>query len=190
MTDDPAFQVDPNLAYVDKIRLATWTQLERTFANLTPSNKTALRQTYALQQSVTKMLKQSGVKMLTGSDSGVASVWVVPGFGLHDEFHELATAGLSPLEILQMTTLNGAEFLNREATMGTVEMGKTADLVLLEGNPVEDSANLDKVSAVVLKGRFLDKATLAKMKSDAATAYKASTTPVTAAAIKASLEAE
>ncbi|AME27135.1 amidohydrolase family protein [Burkholderia sp. PAMC 26561] len=189
-TDDPAFQTDPDLAYVDKIRLATWMQLERTFANLTPSNKAALRQTYALQQSVTKMLKQSGVKMLTVSDSGVASVWVVPGFGLHDEFHELATAGLSPLEILQMTTLNGAEFLNREESMGTVETGKNADLVLLEGNPIEDAANLDRISAVLLKGRYLDKAVLAKMKSDVATAYKASTTPVTAAAIKASLDAE
>ncbi len=50
----------------------------------------------------------------------------------------------------KMTTLNGAEFLNREATMGIVDEGKNADLVLLEANPIEDGANLDKLSAVFL----------------------------------------
>ncbi|MGS0759524.1 amidohydrolase family protein, partial [Roseateles sp. GG27B] len=68
-----------------------------------------------------------------GSDLGGG--WVIPGFSLHQEFRLLAEAGLSPLEVLQMTTLNGAEYLQRQATMGTVEAGKNADLVLLEANP-------------------------------------------------------
>jgi imidazolonepropionase-like amidohydrolase len=95
-----------------------------------------------------KLLKQNGVKMLAGSDTAVIVNWCIPGFSLHQEFALLAASGLSPLEILQMTTLNGAQFLGREATMGTVDQGKNADLVLLDANPIEDVANLDKIRRV------------------------------------------
>ena len=62
-----------------------------------------------------KLLRQSGVKMLAGSDAATGAPFVIPGISLHQEFRELANAGLSPLEILQMTTLNGAEFLGRQS---------------------------------------------------------------------------
>ena len=64
-----------------------------------------------------------------------------------------------------------AEFVSRESTMGTVEEGKNADLVLLDANPLADIANLDKISAVVLKGKYFSKAALDKMKSDVATMF-------------------
>ena len=70
-----------------------------------------------------------------------------------------------------MTTLNGAQFLNRSTTMGTVEEGKNADLVLLDANPVVDAANLDKISSVFLKGRFFSRTALDQMKSAVATFY-------------------
>ena len=55
--------------------------------------------------------------------------------------------------------------------MGTVDEGKNADLVLLDGNPIADVANLDKISAVFLKGKYFSKVALEKLKSDVATAY-------------------
>ena len=93
---------------------------------------------------------------------------MIPGVSLHQEFAELAAAGLTPLEVLQSTTLNGAEFLGKLASMGTIEAGKHADLVLLEANPISSVANLSKISAVVLKGKFLPKEALEKLKSDTA----------------------
>ena len=83
----------------------------------------------------------------------------------------MADAGFSPLQILQSTTLNGAKFLGREATMGTVEEGKNADLVLLDRDPIQDFRNLDKIEGVVLKGKYFSKHALEKMKSDVAAAY-------------------
>ncbi len=71
-----------------------------------------------------------------------------------------------------MTTLNGAEFLRREATMGTVDEGKNADLVLLDANPIADVANLSKIAAVFLKGKCLSKQALEKLKSDVAETYR------------------
>ena len=69
--------------------------------------------------------------MLAGSDSGGAA-WEVPGIALHQEFDELAKAGLPPLRILQMTTWDAADFLGATDVMGTVDAGKHADLVLLD----------------------------------------------------------
>lgn len=135
-----------------------------------PVATATFKQFYGLIRKLTKLLKQNGVKMLAGSDLG--GTFVIPGFSLHQEFRERAASGLSPLEVLQMTTLNGAEFLHREATMGTVDEGKNADLVLLDANPIEDVANLAEISAVFLKGRYFSKEALEKLKSDVADAYK------------------
>lgn len=170
-TDDPVLVNDPNLIYVDKARLALWNTSKTTYTSLPAATKDASAKVYSLKQSVVKLLKQNGVKMMAGSDAGQASTWVIPGFGLHEDFHELAAAGLSPLDILQMTTLNPAEFLNRQATMGTVEVGKNADLVLLEANPIADAANLDKIGGVFLKGKYFSKDALAKMKTTVAGVY-------------------
>ena len=70
-----------------------------------------------------------------------------------------------------MTTLNPAEFLSRQSTMGTVDAGKNADLVVLDANPMLDVANLSKIAAVVMKGKYFSKAALDKQKSDVADAY-------------------
>ncbi|MEJ7687059.1 MAG: amidohydrolase family protein [Variovorax sp.] len=171
-SDDPVYRSDPNLKYVDKTTRALWEKLGQEYAsNVPPASAASLRRFYSLQMNVTRTLKQNGVKMLAGSDLG--GIWVIPGFGLHQEFRELAASGLSPLDVLQMTTLNGAQFLNREATMGTVTEGKTADLVLLDANPVEDAANLGKIAGVILKGRYFAPEALEKMKADVAAAYQA-----------------
>ena len=87
-----------------------------------------------LELKLTRIFEECGVKMMTGSDFGGG--WVIPGVSLHQEFDLLEKAGLTPLRILQMTTWNGAEFLKRESTMGTVDEGKDANLVLLDGNPL------------------------------------------------------
>jgi imidazolonepropionase-like amidohydrolase len=86
----------------------------------------------------------------------------VAGFSLHQEFALLAQAGFSPLKILQMTTLNPAKFYGREATMGSVELGKDADLVLLDANPIESTVNLDRINAVVRNGAFYSRDSLDK----------------------------
>ena len=81
-----------------------------------------------------------------------------------------------------MTTLNGAEFLNRQSTMGTVDVGKNADLVVLDANPITDVANMSKIAAVVLKGKYFSKAALDKQKADVADAYLKQTLPTAAIA--------
>jgi len=169
---DAAYRNDPKLQYVDKTRRALWEQLAQQFETTMPAAAaTTLKDFYPLQLAVTRLMKQAGVKMMAGSDFATIGTWTIPGFSLHQEFEQLAAAGFSPLEVLQMTTLHPAEFLKREATMGTVEVGKNADLVLLDANPVADVVNLSRIAAVFLRGKHFSKAALDQMKADLAAAY-------------------
>lgn len=107
--------------------------------------------------------------MLAGSDNG--GQWGVAGFSLHQEFDLLSEAGLPPLRVLQMTTLSAAQFLGREGTMGTVEAGRDANLVLLGGDPTIDVANLHRIRAVVRAGRFYTREDLDALQARVAGAY-------------------
>ena len=73
--------------------------------------------------------------------------------------------------MLQATTINGAMFLGREASMGTVEAGRQADLVLLDANPLTNVANLGRIAGVMLGGLYLSAGELAQLKRDVAVAY-------------------
>lgn len=164
--NEPAYRDDPRLRYVDPTVVAHWRRVAELYAELPPAAIETFHRYYALQLRVTKLMSDAGVGILAGSDS--PGVWVLPGFGLHDEFKELASAGLTPLQVLQSTTLTAARFLGRDNVAGSVAVGKEADLVLLSRNPVERVDNLDSISAVVLRGRYLPRSQLARMKADAA----------------------
>lgn len=92
---------------------------------------------------------------------------VVPGFSLHEELSLMVDAGLSPLQALQTATLRPAEFLGRSGDMGTVEVGKVADLVLLDGDPTKDLRSLSRISGVFSQGRWMDRAALNALLSTA-----------------------
>jgi imidazolonepropionase-like amidohydrolase len=75
----------------------------------------------------------------------------------------LVIAGLTPVEALRTATLNPARFFGLEKMMGAIEEGKIADLVLLDANPLEDIRNTQKIYAVILNGRLLDRKALDKL---------------------------
>ncbi|MFE6484016.1 amidohydrolase family protein [Streptomyces sp. NPDC057757] len=167
LSDDPDFAQAPELRHMDDRTLKRWRKATATFTKFPPSTRATFRELYERQLQLTKAFDDADVPMLTGSDTSGAG-WVVPGASLHREFDELGRAGLSPLRILQMATLRAAEFLGTTDTMGTVEPGRLADLVLLRGNPVESVENLHGVSGVVRDGRYYSEADLADIKERAA----------------------
>jgi imidazolonepropionase-like amidohydrolase len=95
----------------------------------------------------------AGVPVGAGTDTPI--LLAVPGFSLHSELEFLVRAGLSPLQALEAATVRPAEFFSLQHKMGTVDVGRVADLVLLDGDPLENIANTRLVSAVVTKGRFM-----------------------------------
>lgn len=184
-SDDSTYTQDPNLKYVDSATRALWSQLAHQFTDTVPAEAAqAFRTGYGSYKSVVKVLHEQGVPMMAGSDVG--GIWVIPGFGLHQEFKELAAAGLPPLAVLQMATINPARYLGREAIQGTVTVGKRADLVLLNANPLADVANLGAIESVFLRGRYLNRAALDKLKADVAAAHAAAPLLPASAAIDTS----
>lgn len=98
-------------------------------------------------------MRRAGVKLLAGTDLPVTKGDPV----LHQELSLLVAAGMTPMEALQTATRNPAEFLGKLDSLGTVEQGKIANLVLLEADPLQDIANTKKISAVILRGKVLPK---------------------------------
>jgi hypothetical protein len=101
------------------------------------------------------------VPLLAGTDT--PNPYTYPGFSLHEELQLLVSAGLSPMEALRTSTLRAAEFLGVQHDFGSVEEGKVANLVLLDGNPADDIRNTQKIRAVILRGKFLDRENLDKL---------------------------
>ena len=105
-------------------------------------------------QIVGKMWRAS-VPILSGTDT--TAPFIFPGSSLHEELALLVQAGLTPMQALQAATKLPAEFLDKQQTQGTIEKGKIADLVLLNANPLNDIHNTEQISAVILRGKLLDR---------------------------------
>ncbi len=111
--------------------------------------RATFREAYPHQLALTKLLADSGVRMMVGTDGGSV---LGPGLTLRQEFKELADAGIAPLHILQMATVNAARYLHKSDSMGTIEIGKDADLLLLDSAPLLCVENLHGIAGVVRDG--------------------------------------
>jgi imidazolonepropionase-like amidohydrolase len=156
LADSPKYLSDPALPYIPSESLKAWREVTNEFHKLPPVMHSTYREAYQRQLALTKLFDDAGVRIMVGTDGGGQA----PGQSIHQEFDELAKAGLSPFKILQMTTLNPAEFVGRTTTMGSIDIGKNADIVPADGNPVESVQNLRKISGVVRAGFYYSRADL------------------------------
>ncbi|HEX4934075.1 MAG TPA: amidohydrolase family protein, partial [Gemmatimonadaceae bacterium] len=101
----------------------------------------------------TAAMHRAGVPILAGSD--MPGTNRLPGFSLFDELVYLVQAGLSPLDALRAATIRPAEFLGARDSLGTLEPGRVADVLLVRGNPLEDIARMRELDAVIVGGRYL-----------------------------------
>ncbi|QFU94699.1 amidohydrolase family protein [Amycolatopsis sp. YIM 10] len=101
----------------------------------------------------TGALHRAGVPILAGTDTGTP--WVFPGFALHEELAFLVEAGCTPMQALQSATKEAARYLGRSATHGTIAVGKVADLLILDADPLLDIRNTRKIHSVLTRGTHL-----------------------------------
>jgi imidazolonepropionase-like amidohydrolase len=121
-----------------------------------PSEGTRSRERLQESLSAVKALYDAGIPIVPGTDKGV------PGFSLHRELELYVQAGLTPMQAIQTATIVPARVMGLDKESGTVEVGKRADLILVNGNPLEDFSALRKVTRVVTDGRLYDTAPLWK----------------------------
>lgn len=102
----------------------------------------------------TKQLADAGVKVNLGAHGQIQ------GLGAHWELWMLAQGGMSPLQAIRAATINGASYLGMDKEIGSLEVGKLADLVIMDANPLEDIRNSEKIKYVMINGRLYDSMTM------------------------------
>jgi imidazolonepropionase-like amidohydrolase len=163
---DPDFRDDPRLKYIQNFLKKQFWEDGFGFRSRTAEDNARVRGVFQKQLDVVGMMKRAGVDFIAGSDT--ANPYVFPGFSLHDELALLVQAGFTPMEALQTATRDPARYLGRLDSVGTIEKGKIADLVLLDANPLAEIGNTRKINAIVLGGRLLTRFELDKMLADVA----------------------
>ena len=159
--EDPSVRQDTLLRYLHP--LMKWQWLEDVDATVAadPSAEArrAHRDFYQKGLALTGAAHRAGVKILAGTD------YIVAGADIHRELVQLVAAGLSASEALKTATLNPATYMGLDDEYGTIEIGKVADVVLLEANPLLDIRNTQLIAAVVFNGNFYDRAALDGLRS-------------------------
>lgn len=120
----------------------------------------------ALDTFLLRKLHEAGTMLVLGTDSGSTNIGVVEGFSVHDELRILTENGFTPYEALQTATNNSAYVVEKMAgkgDFGTIEVGKRADLLLIEGNPLEEITNTENILGVMAAGRWYSQDELAEM---------------------------
>ena len=102
--------------------------------------------------SLVNRMHEEGVKIIAGTDTPIG--YLTPGYSLHKELELLSEAGLSNIDVLRSATISPAEFFDLEDQMGTIEVGKLADLVILNQNPIESISNTKDIHLVIAKGEI------------------------------------
>jgi cytosine/adenosine deaminase-related metal-dependent hydrolase len=154
----------PEMKYWIPAQVEGWkraTLNTRQSSGVTPDN--AQRYLTARRQ-VMRALYHAGVPFLLGSDA--PQWWNVPGFSIQRELDAMIKAGFTPYQALEMGSRNVAAHFGAEEEFGTVAVGQRADLVLLEANPLDEVANWSRRAGVMVRGRWLDRAEIAKRLDD------------------------
>jgi len=121
---------------------------------------------YALDRLLLSQLHQAGIPLTLGTDAGTGAMGIVPGFSVHEELRVLTENGFSPYEAIRTATVNAsnaAAAMTGKDDFGTIEVGKRADFILLENNPLEDVANIKNRLGVMAAGRWFDKTVIQNM---------------------------
>lgn len=146
----------PELRYVADNFIRQWpattTQLRGD-----PTATAATRRRYLeLRRRLLKAMHDGGVGIVLGSDA--PQLWNAPGFSLVHELRSYVAAGLTPYQALATGTRNVAAFLGNQGEAGTLEVGKRADLILLDANPLSDISNISRRAGVMIGGWWLSRA--------------------------------
>jgi imidazolonepropionase-like amidohydrolase len=155
--NEPAVRLPPELRFVPPEGLEFEDGLPPK-EHPTDEDIAAGRRAYAEALRTIRALAAAGARFVAGTDTPVLPL--VPGFALQGELEQLVAAGLSPAQAIAAATGNAAAAMGRDPELGTIATGKVADLVLLGADPLADIRNTRQITAVILRGRLLDRSAL------------------------------
>ncbi len=162
---EATFLENPNLKYITYVRRKLWWDFDvqnNRNKNLSKEGTNISADFYNAAKEQIKLASEIGVPIMTGTD--VTDSYIFAGFSIHDELEDLTKSGLSNLKALQSATIIPATFAGKEKAHGSVEVGKMADLVILNKNPLENITHSKTINGVILNGIFYDADRLKELK--------------------------
>jgi imidazolonepropionase-like amidohydrolase len=152
--------------YMPKDVVERWVQAvdERVAA----SDPELLRRLAELRRRIFSALYQGGVRILLGTDS--PQIFSVPGFSIHREMQFYVDAGMTPYDVLSSGTRVVGDYFGEN--FGTIAVGEGADLILVDGNPLEDIENASRISGVMARGRYVSREEIEKRLEAIAAGYE------------------
>jgi enamidase len=134
-------------------------QFEDTHARVAKNASSIYIRLFPKALALERAFARAGGLLVAGTDP-TGSGGVVPGYSNQRQIELLVEAGFTPTEAIRVATLNGARYLGRETSIGTIGPGKQADLVVVNGNPAATIADVRKVEIVFKQGIGYDPAKL------------------------------
>jgi hypothetical protein len=153
------FLEDPSWTFIPKARRDFWLQEARDSLAAPEHANSRTTEGLAKLQEFVRRFVHAGGKLITGPDTGSSSGPTnLPGHSMHLEMEALVDAGVTPMQAIMASTKWSAELLGQEANFGTIEPGKLADLILVEGDPLADIKATRNVRTVIMEGKVIDTA--------------------------------
>jgi len=151
--NDPRYTQHPQLGLAPEAFRRGWPTGSFT-ASWTDDQYRQAQSQWPKLSGLTKLLFDRGVLLTVGTDT--PTPWIIPGVSFHEEMALLADAGIPLKDVLRMATANGAKALGKEKSIGAVEAGMRADLVVLRANPLADIKNTREIETVIQGGRIYE----------------------------------
>ncbi|GJM28317.1 MAG: amidohydrolase [Cyclobacteriaceae bacterium] len=146
---------DPEMSYMSQSTLDNWSQSKTNMMSNSAYDPEKAQRWIDLRRRIIKEMYHNGVGVLLGSDA--PQVFNVPGFALQHEIEMYVGAGLTPYQALETGTVNPAIYFDQQHRTGMIKEGYQADLIMVDGNPLDDISNLDRREGVMIRGKWLSR---------------------------------
>ncbi len=162
---------DPELQYIGPGIIKTYQWRVDRANKASPEAVQVRKEKYRKLLSLLPLIKKSGMTIIAGTDAGFLNSYIYPGFALHDELEIYVEGGLTPLEALRTSVVNGPEYFGLSEKYGSVSEGKVADLLILNSNPIKDIRATEDIDQLIKKTKVYDRIQLDKMLKDVKNIY-------------------
>ncbi len=170
-TDLESLAAMPELKYAPPQQVEQWKTAHRNRLNQPNFDRKKAALIAKNRMRILKALDEGGVRILLGTDA--PQQFSVPGFSIHREMALMVKCGFTPYQIIQSGTRNVGDYFKSKDNLGTIEVGKRADLILVEGDPLKDVANIGKRAGVMVRGRWLPESEIRKRLDEIAISWRA-----------------
>lgn len=163
----------PELRYMPRSTVEQWTKSLEGRLNDPQFNPVESKQYIDNRLRILRSLHAGGVGILLGSDA--PQQFNVPGFSIHREMKRMTDAGMAPYDVIKSGTANVGQHFKSHDAFGTIAVGQRADLIVVDGNPLEDLANIERQTGVMVRGRWLPRSEIQTRLDQIASRYQIST---------------